>query len=612
MGFAMRAHVAAKSLGFLTAVLVLFAGDPFGGIDGRTGAALAYQNFVQELREKERQEVEKREEARRHDDEQRLKKLQLDVDLARIQQQDLALSIRKREVELEQERRRTAAIELAALKSQRETLEKRIEYARKTVLASFDVSDRGFVPDPQKLPASLQRAKRLRENMLKRLLMYRGDSKNYIADGTALNFFVELCGKSAFASEFYQAAAQKVGPGPNPVGMQWLNQLAKVTLINPQDLAQIRYQQGLSGPKLSGRLNEEPLDTNWPAILRSEKFRPYTGDIEKRRAEVLAQLRNKKSISPKSADGLLDAANNLLTAIQDEELALMQRLRENGSPRREKKDWFRLHTAEEPIRVLLAGCYRLIEARKIEDVSLPPLAGPQGVTVERLLAYMHENKLNFSPSDANGQVAYGRILELMVVYYTDLAQYKIDTENGERKVETLKRQEDEINEVVLGNKLNNIQQTEIEVSKWNAIGEIGRAVVESSRDSRAFYSSTVPLHQVGAAMCATVVINEKRELEMVVDTGCTSMSLPHAIAVECGVNLAAGRAIPVHVADGSVVQAKAVVLESVRVGHFTAHNVECTVFPPEVDKAPPLLGMSFLGRFKVQLNGDQMVLAPRN
>ena len=128
------------------------------------------------------------------------------MDLARIQQQDLALSIRKREVELEQERRRTAAIELAALKSQRETLEKRIEYARKTVLASFDVSDRGIVPNPQKLPASLQRAKRLRENMLKRLLMYRGDFKNYIADGTALNFFVDLCGSSAFASEFYQAA----------------------------------------------------------------------------------------------------------------------------------------------------------------------------------------------------------------------------------------------------------------------------------------------------------------------------------------------------------------------------------------------------------------------
>jgi predicted aspartyl protease len=53
-------------------------------------------------------------------------------------------------------------------------------------------------------------------------------------------------------------------------------------------------------------------------------------------------------------------------------------------------------------------------------------------------------------------------------------------------------------------------------------------------------------------------------------------------------------------------------LDSVRVGRFTAHNVECTVFPAGVDKAPPLLGMSFLSRFKVQLNGGEMVLSRPN
>jgi hypothetical protein len=483
----MRAHVAAKSLGILTAVLVLFAGDPFGGLDRRTGAALAYQDLVKELRDRERAEDAKREEARRHDDEQRVKILRLEVERARIQQQDLALSIRSREVELEQERRRTAAVELAALKSQRETLEKRIEYARKTVLASFDVSDRGYVPNPQTLPKSLERAKLLRENMLKRLLMYRSDSKNYIADGTALNFFVELCGPSAFAGEFYHAAL-KAGQGPNPAEVEWLNQLTKATRIKPEDLEQIRYQRGLAGPKLSGRLNEDPLDTNWPAILRTVTFRQRTQDIERRRAQVLAELRTKNGISPKSADGLLDAANDFLTAIQDEEKAIMQRLRENASSRREKTDWFRLHAAEEPVRVFLAGCYRLIEARKIADVSLPALNDPNGVTVERLLAYMHENKLNFSPSDANGQVAYGRILELMVLYYQDMAQYKVDAEKGERRVEAMRKQEDEINEVVLGNKLNNFQQTEVtvaranvETARANADAEMGRALVELLR-----------------------------------------------------------------------------------------------------------------------------------
>jgi clan AA aspartic protease (TIGR02281 family) len=597
----MSRHVASRSAVIVIAALVYSLAVPFGAL--RPDAAWANDDTADKIRARERQEDDKREEIRS-------KNLQLEVERARIQQQNLALSIRTRESDLETERRQTAAKELAALRIHRETLEQRIEYARKVVLASFDVTDRASIPDPQRLPISLARAKRLRENMLKRLLIYRTDSKNYIANGTALNFFLDLCGKSALAGEFNRAAL-KAGQGPNLAEVEWLSLFTRMTYIKRADLERIRYQSDLPGPKLSGRLNEEPLDTNWPKILDSDTFRPRTQDIEKRRTQVLGQLRNKKGIAAKAADGLLDAAHNLLTAIQDEENSLMRKIRENGSPSRTKDDWYRLHAAEEPIRVLLAGCYRLVEARTIEDVSFPPLNDPKGATIERLLAYMHENKLRFSPADMNGQAAYDRILELMVSYYIDMSQYKVDTENGERRIEALRQQESEINEVALGNKLNNIQQTEVDVAKWKAIGEIGRALIESRRDS-AFYSDSIPLHRVGAAMCTTVAINEKREVEMVVDTGCTSMSLPHAVAVECGVNLAAGRVIPVHIADGSVVQAKAVVLDSVRVGRFTAHNVECTVFPPGVDKAPPLLGMSFLGRFKVQLNGGEMVLSRTN
>jgi hypothetical protein len=480
MGTAMRGHVASNGLRILMAMLVLMAEIPFGSMNRRAGAAFASEDVVEQIRKDQRERDAKREEARRHD-------AVMEMDRERMHQQDLALSVRKREVELEQERRRTASAELAALKSQRETLEKRIEYARKTVLASFDVSDRGFVSDPKNLPVSLQRARRLKDNMLKRLLLHPEDSKNYIANGTALNFLLELCGSSAFAGEFNHAAL-KAGQGPNPTEVEWLNQFTKATRINPQDLAQIRYQRGLAGPKLSGRFNEDPLDTNWPAVLRSELFRPRTRDIEQRRTEVLAELRANNGISAKSADGLLDAAHDLLTAIQDEQKALMRRVREKGDDTRAKSDWFRLHVAEEPIKVLLAGCYRLIEARKIEDVSLPPLNDAKGVTIERLMAYMHENKLYFSPSDANGQVAYGRILELMVFYYKDMSQYKIDAESGERRIEVMRKQEDEINEVVLGNKLNNFQQTEVTVARANADtaranadAEMARALVELLR-----------------------------------------------------------------------------------------------------------------------------------
>ena len=46
----MRAHVAAKSLGILTAMLVLVAEVPFGAVDRHAGAALAGEDLVGSIR----------------------------------------------------------------------------------------------------------------------------------------------------------------------------------------------------------------------------------------------------------------------------------------------------------------------------------------------------------------------------------------------------------------------------------------------------------------------------------------------------------------------------------------------------------------------------------
>jgi aspartyl protease family protein len=49
-------------------------------------------------------------------------------------------------------------------------------------------------------------------------------------------------------------------------------------------------------------------------------------------------------------------------------------------------------------------------------------------------------------------------------------------------------------------------------------------------------------------------------------------------------------------------------LASVRVGKFTAENVECVVLGEQAINAPPLLGMSFLGQFKFELDAAQSLL----
>ena len=49
-------------------------------------------------------------------------------------------------------------------------------------------------------------------------------------------------------------------------------------------------------------------------------------------------------------------------------------------------------------------------------------------------------------------------------------------------------------------------------------------------------------------------------------------------------------------------------IPSVRVGKFTAENVECAVLGADAISAELLLGMSFLGNFKFEINAQKGTL----
>ena len=67
--------------------------------------------------------------------------------------------------------------------------------------------------------------------------------------------------------------------------------------------------------------------------------------------------------------------------------------------------------------------------------------------------------------------------------------------------------------------------------------------------------------------------------------------------------------IVLELADGRRLLAKATTLKSVRVGKFTVENVECAVLGPEAISASPILGMSFLGKFKFEVNASAATLS---
>lgn len=112
--------------------------------------------------------------------------------------------------------------------------------------------------------------------------------------------------------------------------------------------------------------------------------------------------------------------------------------------------------------------------------------------------------------------------------------------------------------------------------------------------------------------CVQVTLNGTTQVPMVVDSGASTIVLSASTAKECG--LRPGKNDPVvslHTADGKVTQARAMRLDSVRVGPYTVANVECAVMPESV-RSPNLLGGSFLKNFicRMDLGTQELHLSP--
>ena len=117
-------------------------------------------------------------------------------------------------------------------------------------------------------------------------------------------------------------------------------------------------------------------------------------------------------------------------------------------------------------------------------------------------------------------------------------------------------------------------------------------------------TDTIPLRDDGSGTFnATVTINGKPPIELIVDSGASLICLPQKVADDLGVVVGSdAREIIMTIADGSKIPGKLITLESVRLGKFTAKNVDCVVLGRKAKNAPSLLGMSFLGQFKFELD----------
>lgn len=114
-------------------------------------------------------------------------------------------------------------------------------------------------------------------------------------------------------------------------------------------------------------------------------------------------------------------------------------------------------------------------------------------------------------------------------------------------------------------------------------------------------------HTGGGHFMTNGTINGKT-VRFIVDTGATTIALGQAEADRLGLAYKQGQRVRMQTANG-VSTGWRVKLDTVRIKGVQIHNVDATVAPTNMGVA--LLGNSFLNRFTMTRNGDQMILERR-
>ena len=99
-----------------------------------------------------------------------------------------------------------------------------------------------------------------------------------------------------------------------------------------------------------------------------------------------------------------------------------------------------------------------------------------------------------------------------------------------------------------------------------------------------------------------------RPVQFMVDTGASTVAVSQSEADRIGLNYQTGRRVMLGTANGTAA-GWLIRINTLRVGDVTAYDVEAVVMPAAMPAV--LLGNSFLTRFNMRRDGDQMVLIRR-
>ncbi len=134
--------------------------------------------------------------------------------------------------------------------------------------------------------------------------------------------------------------------------------------------------------------------------------------------------------------------------------------------------------------------------------------------------------------------------------------------------------------------------------------QITRVVEARLREfEKEVFQETIALDTTGSGPLFTMVSVNRQSIRMIVDSGATLVTLPAEAAEELQVSVPDDAPIlRMQLANGQQISGRRVSLASVRVGQFEAKDVDAVVLEPIDHRAQPLLGLSYLNRYKFELD----------
>ncbi|GJL57874.1 MAG: hypothetical protein NPIRA03_07310 [Nitrospirales bacterium] len=144
---------------------------------------------------------------------------------------------------------------------------------------------------------------------------------------------------------------------------------------------------------------------------------------------------------------------------------------------------------------------------------------------------------------------------------------------------------------------------------------VGLSSLDGENQDRPFNEDiTIPLTKSGGSFIVSVVLNQERSAQLIVDTGASMTVLSNQVAIDLGIlGTTDNELLTVNTAGGSV-QVNMNYLSSISVGTAQATNVAVALhdLPDIPEHIEGLLGMSFLKHFLVTLDAEHAQLILRH